>query len=1610
MSPRWSSRLFRSLVGRSRPGRSQSGRTRQRRRILAESLESRRLLAVVGYNESFDGDLDADTSLPAFVLDSVGSNLWQGTLDTTAADAQDGFRIELAPGVSITNIQVGYVDNNAGPQPDSGVSVTADAVFRHVFAGTETVSAGSFSDINPTLPITNSDYVNALLAGVLFDASTAEPAADWTLQIDTVRVPLNPSITTPASVSVDENQTLVVDLETADDLSSEGGGLTYSLSGGADQALFAVDATTGVVSFLNAADFEAPSDADSDGVYAVQVQVEDADGLTDTLDLLVTVQDVNEPPTAEAGGPYTIEAGMDLSVDASGSFDPDAGDSLTYQWDLDADSVFDFVTTDAVATIPWLDVIDHIGVGTHSVNLTVTDSGGLSGTDQATVAIINPFVYSPVTDGVADEYTLVIDGPDLQVNDSGGTLLSRVPIATINQIVITGGDDDDTLTVDFSGGVIGVPITFAGRGGADAIVLKNDLPGAQVDSVEHRFFDESSGSITIVNGVHTEQIQYTGLEPIVDNLDAVDRTFTFTGGADTITLADVNANNDGINRIDSNLGEMVDFFTPSNSLTIHAGSESDQITVSALDSNSAFALLNVNGDDADDTITIDALAAGVTANLYGQAGSDTFNLNASSAGSQINAFGMDGGGAPGDGADLFQIPNWSDLEGAVSVTGESPQPASGTERSISAKNITVSQSYAAGDVLQITDRPSLSDLTYTLTDSTLASSGLANVLNYASIETLNVDVESGVDTFNIDSTADFTSTHVTTNSGGDILRVTSTGLESVLTIDTLDGDDVVTINGTGSDANPGDPEPDHGSLTFVNTAVGDDVVTVDASGDFSGIQIDTSDGDDTVTVDNTGAFSAVRVLLHDGDDTANIHGTGSVSATDIYGGDGSDTFNVSDDPNQTLDRINGAICVYGEDHTAGSDDESVSARRTIGDSVTRTTMVETGDTLNLSDRDASALVPLQYTLDATTFQRSDKAVVTYQTVETVAVILGAGDDTVAIENTAIATLLELDSRDGNDTVTVSTTGEASIARIRSSSGQDQIRVHASGDSSVLSLDSGTEDDSVLIASVGSGAGIQATTGSGSDSITLAEEATSPAPATRSVNAVIQIDSSLDADQFSVDEVFTRTIVDLNGGDDNDTFLLTAAGADAAGYLQRLNNDPLGTDDAIAASRQLFLEGGANNLASVANVNEGVDVVSKDVANSDQFVGFLTGDTVRVDATSSSLPLDLRYVITGGGQAVLATTRPQIPRAAEGNEVFETLGMEQVRFFSGSADDTLTIQSGVPIDLTASNQIVAFNGGAGDDVLEVAGTEFDDRITIGPDGGVLEPIEIDAVEGLRADGGGGNDQIGNLSVATAVLNGQAGNDDILGGDGRDLLTGGEGLDQMFGGGDDDFLFSDQNLGDQSVLLSDSEILNGGGQATASPGDVCVQFGADFIRDCETIGDGGGEKDVLSWLRGIFVDPNSISTNPLASTALIDFKGLSGTPKTLASVTEPSQIPFNAAPTTLAITTPPSPEYAPTDVNRDGVISPHDALLVINFLAKSQAAGVSGEQLLANAALDVNRNGTVEPRDALMVVNQLARTANHAAGEAEAAYVAAVDQVLASSAFTDDDESVGLAGLF
>jgi PKD repeat protein len=117
------------------------------------------------------------------------------------------------------------------------------------------------------------------------------------------------------------------------------------------------------------------------GSYLVTLTVKDVDGNEDSDSCVVTVVDSNQPPVADASGPYQVDEGVILDLDGSGSFDPD-NDTLYYRWDLDNDSIWDTGwSASPKLSNTWMDN------GTYTIVLQVIDTSNATDSDSALVYV-----------------------------------------------------------------------------------------------------------------------------------------------------------------------------------------------------------------------------------------------------------------------------------------------------------------------------------------------------------------------------------------------------------------------------------------------------------------------------------------------------------------------------------------------------------------------------------------------------------------------------------------------------------------------------------------------------------------------------------------------------------------------------------------------------------------------------------------------------------------------------------------------------------------------------------------------------------------------------------------------------------------------------------------------------------------------------------------------------------------------------------------------------------------------------------------------------------------------------------------------------------------------
>ncbi len=178
----------------------------------------------------------------------------------------------------------------------------------------------------------------------------------------------------------------------------------------------------------------------------------------------MTVSGANHSPVARDADQYvyTLSEGQTLSLDASGSYDPDIDDAIvSYRWDLDNDGQFDDVISDiATPQVPYT-LLQDLGVGTHPIALQVADRSGATSTDTSSLTIVAPATIAGITinDGAAQRSqvsSVTVKFNTLVTVDEGAFDVQRLgsgggPVDVIVDIGVVDGKTVATLT--FGGGL-----------------------------------------------------------------------------------------------------------------------------------------------------------------------------------------------------------------------------------------------------------------------------------------------------------------------------------------------------------------------------------------------------------------------------------------------------------------------------------------------------------------------------------------------------------------------------------------------------------------------------------------------------------------------------------------------------------------------------------------------------------------------------------------------------------------------------------------------------------------------------------------------------------------------------------------------------------------------------------------------------------------------------------------------------------------------------------------------------------------------------------------------------------------------------------------------------
>ena len=176
------------------------------------------------------------------------------------------------------------------------------------------------------------------LSYTVTDTKGGSASSSVTISVNALQDP--PTIDSDSTVSVDENNTVVLSVS-GNDVDEDT--LVYSISGGSDGDLFQIDSSSGELSFLNKADFEQPSDSDTNNQYEVEVTVDDSNGNMVSQNLVITVTDKDSIITLSNLSLDENSAGTNIGSLSSYIDDTSSTDTVSYSVSGTGSELFEVV-------------------------------------------------------------------------------------------------------------------------------------------------------------------------------------------------------------------------------------------------------------------------------------------------------------------------------------------------------------------------------------------------------------------------------------------------------------------------------------------------------------------------------------------------------------------------------------------------------------------------------------------------------------------------------------------------------------------------------------------------------------------------------------------------------------------------------------------------------------------------------------------------------------------------------------------------------------------------------------------------------------------------------------------------------------------------------------------------------------------------------------------------------------------------------------------------------------------------------------------------------------------------------------------------------------------
>ena len=321
--------------------------------------------------------------------DTVAVTVTAGNAGPTANAGPDR---TVAEGTAVT------LDGSGSRDPENQVLSYA-WTFRQTRGTPIPITLSDAAAVRPAVTLPAQLVDDAVIEFSLRVTDTRE-AASVDMVVITVTAGANDAPTADAGPDRTVAEGALVTLDGSGSADPEGEALSYAWSqtGGSPEVVLSDHAAASPT-------FTAPAQLTVDAVLEFSLTVTDARGLASTADtaVITVTAGANDAPTADAGLDQAVAEGALVTLDGSGSTDPE-GEALSYAWSQTGGSP-EVVLSDRAAASPTFTAPAQLTVDavTLEFSLTVTDARGLaSDADTVVVTVLVPQDYDRDDDGLIE--------------------------------------------------------------------------------------------------------------------------------------------------------------------------------------------------------------------------------------------------------------------------------------------------------------------------------------------------------------------------------------------------------------------------------------------------------------------------------------------------------------------------------------------------------------------------------------------------------------------------------------------------------------------------------------------------------------------------------------------------------------------------------------------------------------------------------------------------------------------------------------------------------------------------------------------------------------------------------------------------------------------------------------------------------------------------------------------------------------------------------------------------------------------------------------------------------------------------------------------------------